>query len=160
MVRRSIFRFQALESRVIVIDMASEMTIQLRQTSASATEAAIGRHRVAIDRPVAKGGGDTGPMGGELFLAAVGGCFMSTLLAAIKARKAEISDVRVEVVGSLADSPARFGALELRVSAGSRDPELLERLVGIADRGCIMMNTLRGALDVRVLIATAVQAQT
>jgi putative redox protein len=142
--------------RVIVNVMASEMKIQLRQISASATEAAMGRHRVTIDRPVAKGGGDTGPMGGELFLASVGGCFMSTLLAAIKARGAEISHVRVEVVGALVDSPVRFAALDLRVAAESRDPELLERLVGIADRGCIMMNTLRGALDVRVLIAAAV----
>jgi putative redox protein len=136
--------------------MATEMKIQLRQISASATEATIGRHQVTIDRPVAKGGGDTGPMGGELFLAAVGGCFMSTLLAAIKAREAEISHVRLEVAGSLADSPVRFAALELRVAAESRDPELLERLVGIADRSCIMMNTLRGTLDVRVLIAAAV----
>src|SRR5580658_6008077 len=99
------------------MSMAGEMKVQLRQISASASEAVIGRHRVPIDRPAAKGGGDAGPMGGELFLAAVGGCFMSTLLAAIHARKAEISDVRVEVVGSLADSPARFAAVELRVAA-------------------------------------------
>jgi len=92
-------------------------------------------------------------MGGELFLAAVGGCFMSNLLAAIRARGADISDVRVEVVGDLAESPARFAGIELRVSAESADRELLERLVKIADRGCIMMNTLRGNLEVRVLVA-------
>src|SRR5271167_4412454 len=108
--------------------MASEMKIELRQISASTSEATIGRHQVLIDRPAAKGGADAGPMGGELFLAAVGGCFMSTLLAAIQARKAEISDVRVEVVGSLADSPARFAGVELRVSGETRDQELLERL--------------------------------
>jgi hypothetical protein len=38
-----------------------------------------------------------GPMGGELFQAAVGGCFMSNLLAAIASRDAGISDVRAEV---------------------------------------------------------------
>ena len=136
--------------------MVNEMKIQLRQISASTSEATIGRHQVLIDRPTAKGGADTGPMGGELFLAAVGGCFMSNLLAAIRAREAEISDVRVEVAGSLADAPARFAGLELRVAAESRDRELLERLVEIADRGCIMMNTLRGKLDVRVLIEAVV----
>jgi len=136
--------------------MANEMKIQLRQISASTSEATMGRHQVLIDRPTAKGGADAGPMGGELFLAAVGGCFMSNLLAAIRAREAEISDVRVEVVGSLADSPARFAGVELRVAAESRDRELLERLVEIADRGCIMMNTLRGKLDVRVLIEAVV----
>jgi putative redox protein len=133
--------------------MASEMKVQLRQISPSASQAAIGGHRVNIDRPAAKGGSDAGPMDGELFLAAVGGCFMSNLLAAIQARDAEISDVHVEVVGSLADSPARFAGVELRVSAETGDPELLERLVGAADRGCIMMNTLRGSLDVRLMAA-------
>src|SRR5271155_1562611 len=136
--------------------MASEMKIQLRQISASTSEATIGRHQVLIDRPVAKGGGDAGPMGGELFLAAMGGCFISNLLAAIKAREAEIGDVRVEVVGALADSPARFTGVELHVAAERGDRELLDKLVEIADRGCIMMNTLGGKLDVSVLIGAAV----
>jgi putative redox protein len=134
------------------MNMANEMKIQLRQISASASEATIGRHRVLVDRPGEKGGGDAGPMGGEYFLASVGGCFMSNLLAAIRAREAEISNVRLEVVGILTNSPARFAGVELMVSAESGDRELLERLVEIADRGCIMMNTLRGTLDVRVTI--------
>ena len=36
------------------------------------------------------------------------------------------------------------------------DRELFEKLVEIADRGCIMMNTLRGKLDIRVRIAALV----
>src|ERR1035438_3688435 len=120
--------------------MASEMKIELRQISASTSEATIGRHQVLIDRPVAKGGEDAGPMGGQLFLAAVGGCFMSNLLAAIKARGAEVSGVRVEVTGVLAEAPSRFTKVELGVEAEHRDTELLERLVEIADRGCVMMN--------------------
>jgi putative redox protein len=82
---------------------------------------------------------------------------MSNLLAAIGARGAGISDVRVEVVGFLADLPSRFEAVELRVVAESRDEELFKRLVEIADRSCIMLNTLRGTLDVRVLIGAGVQ---
>ena len=111
--------------------MANEMKIELRQISASTSEATMGRHQVLIDRPLAKGGSDAGPMGGEVFLAAVGGCFMSNLLAAIKAREADIGEVRVEVVAALADSPARFAAVELRVAAERSDKELLERLVEI-----------------------------
>ena len=76
---------------------------------------------------------------------------MSNLLAAIRARDAAVSDVRVEVVGALAESPARFSKLELRVAAKCVDRELLERLVEIADRGCIMMNTLRGTVEVNLL---------
>jgi putative redox protein len=132
------------------------MKIQLNRISPSASEASIRGHRVTIDRPAEKGGTDAGPMGGELFLASVGGCFMSNLLAAIRAREADISEVSVEVVGSLADAPARFTGVELRVSAVSDDRALVEKLVEIADRGCIMMNTLRGMVEVKVSIVAAV----
>jgi putative redox protein len=136
--------------------MTNQMKIQLRQISISTTEATIRTHQVLIDRPAEKGGADMGPMGGELFLAAVGGCFMSNLLAAIKAREAQISDVRMEVIGTVTGSPACFSAVELHVTADSLDRDLLERVVEIADRGCIMMNTLRGKLDLRVRIGMPV----
>ena len=132
--------------------MPNEIKIQLHQVSPSTSEAAIRNHKVLIDRPAAKGGADLGPMGGELFLAALGGCFMSNLLAAIKARDSQISNVRMEVAGVLAEAPARFEAVDVSVTAESADRELLERLVEIADRACIMMNTLRGKLDVRVRV--------
>ena len=132
--------------------MANEIKIQLHQVSTSTSEAAIRNHTLLIDRPASKGGTDMGPMGGELFLAGLGGCFMSNLLAAGKAREAGISDVRIEVIGTLGEAPARFEAIDLYVTVESADRELLGRLVEIADRGCIMMNTLRGKLDVRVKI--------
>ena len=134
----------------------NEMKIQLRQVSTSTSEAALRNHHVLVDRPADKGGADKGPMGGELFLASIGGCFMSNLLAAIRARAAEVSDVRTEVIGSIADSPTRFSAVELYVTADSPSQELFERLVEIADRGCIMMNTLRGKLDVRIRIGVTI----
>ena len=136
----------------MVVCMPNEIKIQLHQLSASTSEAAIRNHQILVDRPTAKGGSDVGPMGGELFLAAIGGCFMSNLLAAIKARDSQISDVRMEVIGVIADGPARFEAVDLFVTADSADRELLERLMEIADRGCIMMNTLRGKLDIRIRI--------
>jgi putative redox protein len=136
--------------------MTNQMKIRLRQVSISTTEATIRTHHVLIDRPPEKGGADMGPMGGELFLAAVGGCFMSNLLAAIKAREAQIFDVRTEVIGTLTGSPACFSAVELLVTADSLDRELLERVVEIADRACIMINTLRGKLDLRVRIGIPV----
>jgi putative redox protein len=110
----------------------NELKIRLRQVSTSTSEATLRDHQVPIDRPVDKGGADMGPMGGELFLASIGGCFMSNLLAAIAARKAKISDVRAEVTGTIADSPARFSAVELCVIAEGQNRELLERLLQIA----------------------------
>ena len=136
--------------------MANEMKIQVRQISAAASEAAIRDHKLLVDRPTAKGGTDQGPMGGELFLAAVGGCFMSNLLAAIKARQAAVSNVQTEVIATVAEAPARFSSVELCVSADCQDRELLEKLVEIAENGCIMVNTLKGKLDLRARIAAAV----
>ncbi len=130
--------------------MENQMKIQIRQSSASTSEAEIRQHKVLIDRPAAKGGEDQGPMGGELFLASIGGCFMSTLLAAIRAREAEVSEVQAEVIGTLVDSPSRFSAVELRVSAKCSDRALFEKLVEIAEKGCIVANTLRGKLDLTV----------
>lgn len=132
------------------------MTIYLRQTAASTSEATIRGHKVSIDRPMDKGGSDLGPMGGELFLAAIGGCFMSNLLAAINARKAQVSGVQTEVIATQADAPPRFTAVELCVSAECSDRELFEKLVEIAERGCIMMNTLKGKIDLQVRIGTLV----
>jgi putative redox protein len=129
------------------------MKIELSQSSPSASEAQIRRHTIPIDRPAAKGGADAGPMGGELFLAAIAGCFMSNLLAAIAARNAPISGVRIEVTATLAEAPARFESVALLVHAEHPDPAELHHLIDIADRGCIMMNTLRGKLPLTVSFA-------
>ncbi len=132
----------------------NQIRIQLRQVSTATSEATLRTHRVLIDRPREKGGADAGPMGGELFLASIGGCFMSNLLAAINARKADLSDVQTDVTGILAEAPSRFSVVELRVIAKGSSEDL-ERLAEIADRGCIMMNTLRGKLDIRIRTGVA-----
>jgi putative redox protein len=139
--------------------MENQMKIQIRQVSASTSEAEIRQHKILIDRPASKGGQDQGPMGGELFLASIGGCFASTLLAAIKAREADVSELRMEVIGTLVDSPTRFSAVEIRVSANYSDRELFQRLVEIAEKGCIVANTLRGTLDLVVRTGAPVCAR-
>ena len=130
--------------------------IEIRQISPATSETVIRGHQVRVDRPAAKGGDDNGPMGGELILAGLGGCFMSNLLAAIRAREAAVTNVNTEVTATLAEHPSRFSAIDLRVSADCDDHELLEKLVTIAERGCIAANTLRGGVDLTV---RAVQAK-
>jgi putative redox protein len=132
----------------------TEIRVELHQVSPATSEAGMRTHRVLIDRPEEKGGADKGPMGGELFLASIGGCFMSNLLAAIKARNSDISEVRTQVTGTIVEAPARFSAIEVLVTANGSF-EQLERLVEVADKGCIMMNTLRGKLDVLIRTSKA-----
>ena len=130
----------------------AEIKIQLRQTGPSTSEATIRAHKILVDRPTAKGGADHGPMGGEYFLASIGGCFMSTLLAAVRAREAAVANVQTEVVGTMADNPTRFTGVELLVTGECQDRELFEKLVQIAEGGCIMVNTLKGKIDLNVRI--------
>ena len=132
--------------------MSTELNIQLRQISSSAAEAVIGDHRVIIDRPSSKGGSAMGPMGGELFLAAVAGCFMSNLLAAIRARQSAVRDVHIEAKGTVTGIPACFSVIDFAITAIAPDREELNRLIEIADRGCIMMNTLRDKLTLNIVV--------
>ena len=131
----------------------TEMKIELRQVSESTSEASMRDHHVLIDRPQEKGGADRGPMRGELFLASICGCFMSNLLVAIRARKAEVSEIRTQVTGTIIEAPTRFSAIQVHVTADG-PIEQIERLVEVADKGCVMMNTLRGKLPV-VMHATS-----
>ncbi len=120
------------------------------QLDHSASLADVRGHQLTIDRPEPKGGQNKGPMGGEALLMGLGGCFMSNLLAAALARDIKLSDARAEIEGDLADAPPRYTAVRMRVS-GSCDPASeLPKLVTIAERGCIVANTLRNAVDLTV----------
>jgi putative redox protein len=130
--------------------VADQIKIDVYQISESASEAAIREHRIRFDRPAAKGGTDAGPMGGEAFLASVAGCFLSNLLAASRAREAPVSGVRVQVTGTIEGAPSRFMALELAVTADAADRQVMEKLVEIASRGCIMVNTLRDKMELSI----------
>lgn len=136
--------------------MANKVTVQVKQISPATSEGTIRQHKVLIDRPEAKGGEDRGAMGGELLLASLGGCFMSTLLAAIKAREAEVSNVHIEVSGTLEESPAKFSAIEMTVTARYEDEELMRKLITIAERSCIVSNTLKDALELSVSVRARV----
>ena len=124
---------------------------QRQDTTASAGK--IRQHQVLIDRPAAKGGGDAGPMGGELLLASLGGCFMSNLIAAAKARELTTSNLVAEVIGNLEGTPPRFQSIRMAVSGEGVGREQLEKLVTIAERGCIVANTLKGAVELEVTVA-------
>src|ERR1051325_2249206 len=116
--------------------MPSELTLDIRQISPTASEARTASHKLLIDRPAAKGGSGKGPMGGELFLAAIGGCLMSNMLAAIRARQSPISDVTMRVTANVEEAPPRFTAVEIVVSATCPDRETMQHVVEVADRGC------------------------
>ena len=93
--------------------MANQVQIRIEQTGPATSRAVVRGHQVSVDRPLEKGGDDQGPMGGELILVGLGGCFTSNLLAAIRARQAVVTQVSTTVTATLAESPSRFAAIDL-----------------------------------------------
>ena len=130
--------------------MSQTLSVRVDQVGPATARATARAHSVMVDRPVPKGGEDRGPLGGEYLLVALGGCFMSNLLAAIRAREAAVSNVRVDVTGTIDGPPDRFSAFTMTISAGHADAELVRKLIAIAARACAVTNTLRAAATVAI----------
>jgi putative redox protein len=131
--------------------MSDVMEVLVEQIGPSTSRGTARSHTVLVDRPHAKGGDDQGPLGGELLLLSLGGCFMSNLLAAGRARDTPLENARVTVSGTIDGTPARFSSITLRLRA-SGDAELLRKLGTIAERACLVTNTLRPAVSVFVVV--------
>ena len=128
----------------------ANVSITLTQQDATASLATIRNHRITMDRPEAKGGNNIGPMGGEMLLASLGGCFMSNMRAALAARNdVEVKQITLTVTATLSNRPDRFSEIDMRVTAIADHAEL-QKLVTIADRSCIVANTLRSAVALTI----------
>jgi putative redox protein len=132
--------------------VARTLEVQVAQIGPTTGRGTARTHSVLIDRPVAKGGTDAGPLGGELLLLSLGGCFLSNLLAAVSARSADVSNIRITVVGTIGGVPERFEAMEMRVTAKYADADVMQKLVSIAERGCLVTVTLKAALVMTIAL--------
>ncbi len=130
-----------------------QIHVSVDQVGPTASEGKARDHKVVMDRPEAKGGENRGAMGGENLLMALGGCFMSNLLAAAKSRETDLIDVKLSITGELSSAPPRFSAVEMKIAAPYGDKEHMEKLVAIAERGCIVANTLKNAVALTIALA-------
>jgi len=130
--------------------MSNQVQVTVRQIGPSSSEGTAREHKAIMDRPEAKGGENRGAMGGEHLLMALGGCFMSNLLAAVQSREAEVSHVNVNISGTLESAPPHFSAVEMNISAKYNDKAQMEKLITIAERGCIVANTLKEAVRLTI----------
>jgi len=65
-------------------------------------------------------------------------------------RDIRIDDLSVDVHGTLAAAPPRFESIVLEVRGRSADAATFDKLIQIAERGCIVHNTLVGGVRVEV----------
>ena len=126
-------------------------TISQIETS-SAGRTRIRDHELVTDRPVEKGGANQGPMGGELLVASLGGCFMSNLIAAFQGRNLQPEGLSVTVQGTLDGTPPRFQKMAMQVQGKDIDRAQMGKMILIAERGCIVANTLKQFMPVEISI--------
>src|SRR6266545_2681774 len=130
--------------------MSTTFRATIEHLTHTTSRAIVRSHTVLVDRGVPKGGFDLGPAGGEYQLVALGGCFTSHLLGAIRAREAAMTHVKVAVTGTLDGTPERFTAFTVDVTAECSDADLARKLITIASRACQVMNTVRLAAPIEI----------
>src|SRR5215216_936199 len=104
--------------------MPKTVSVEIEQVGPSTGSAIARGHKVLVDRSIENGGNDRGPQGGEYLLISLGGCFLSTLLAAVRTREADVSNVRISVTGTIGGVPERFESMAVQVSATYGDEDL------------------------------------
>lgn len=84
-------------------------------------------------------------MGGQYLLIGIGGCFASNLLAALAARNIIVHGLTITVnAGITNQAPARFNPIAIQVSYASiSDVHSLPKLIKIAEKACIAINTIK-----------------
>jgi putative redox protein len=130
--------------------MSTTFKAHIEHVNHTTSRAVVRTHTMLVDRGIAKGGLDLGPAGGEYVPVALGGCFTSHLLGAIRAREAAMTNVKVAVTGTLDGSPERFTAFTVDVTADCSDADLARKLITIAERACQVMNTLRQVAPIAI----------
>ena len=108
-------------------------------------------HALVVDRTSERGGGDLGFTGGELLLAAQGGCFLTTLAGAAQARGITLHRVDLTVRAERDSHQNRYSGvtIEVDLEADATDAEI-EKLLVIAENGCTVSNTLRAGAAIAV----------
>ena len=130
--------------------MSTTFTTRIEHVIHTTSRAVVRSHTLLVDRGIAKGGNDLGPAGGEYLIVALGGCFTSHLLAAIRARDNVMTNVKVAVTGTLDGAPERFTAFTVDVTGECSDPDVAKKLITIAERACQVMNTLRQTAPIAI----------
>lgn len=129
------------------------MKIHLKQCSDTGMQLQEKTQTLIVDRPISKGGNGKGLMGGQYFLTGIAGCFCSTLLDAAKLREVTIEGLEVHLTAlESTEKPNRFQKIILEVNCKeSSNIEMFPKLLLIAERGCMAVNSIKNSIDFKVI---------
>ena len=130
----------------------STLNVVLNQLNGTTSVALARHHSLKIDRPEEKGGQDMGPLGGETFLMGLGGCLMSNLLAAAKARGVEMIGAKISIVAVIGDTPKRITDIEMTITGSTNPDSAFKKLMVVAERGCALVVTMKRATNLIVKV--------
>jgi uncharacterized OsmC-like protein len=112
-----------------------------------ATDVSARGHEVRVDEPENAGGGDTGPMPTELFLASLASCFCLAVAWAARKHERDVPGLRVIVRAQRAGTELRYDRFEVDTQAAV-DDATLAWLVQRARPLCWVSNTLAARVEV------------
>lgn len=123
----------------------SNLKIRLKQYSNTAMELENSKLKIITDRPIEKGGEGNGILGGKYFLTGIGGCFSSNLFAAANSREVKIDGLVLDISATISDDlPKHFSKVDIFISYEyCSDEKMLEKLIIIAEKACIAINTIK-----------------
>jgi putative redox protein len=71
----------------------------------------------------------------------------------VQSREANASSLALEITGTLEGTPARFTAVHMRVSGRYEDRAQMEKMVTMAERACIVANTVKRAVELSFAVS-------
>lgn len=128
------------------------IAITLERYSTTSMKVKNDDFNIIIDRPLSKGGNGEGLMGGEYLLTGIGGCFCSNLLAAAVTRDLVLENLEVLITAFVSDDkPKRFSRIDLKVNCDCLDTKLLNKVILIAKKACIAINTVNMGAEINMI---------
>ena len=128
------------------------VTVELRNVEG--TEAAMGcagGHTIVVDRPEGRAGGlGLGFNGAQLLALAIGGCFCNDLRYAADEMEVGLGKIAVGVTVELEGDPLMTTAATMEVACETLDGSDPRRIVEHAKATCMVTNSLRQAIPVKV----------
>jgi putative redox protein len=120
--------------------MMADRTVHTRWTGGMRAVSDVGGFEIVVDEPETHGGTNTGPQPTDLLLASIASCVVLSIAFVARKRGIELLGLDVRTVGTY--TGLKFERVSVSISSDT-PRDLLQGLIGEAERVCYVSNTLR-----------------